>query len=234
MLLLLYFAVTNIHGQQEPSIIAKVAPASIFGGKVTFGGEYNFKHRNSVTLLVGVPAAITHRFDYDDKESDVDFKGFSLMAGYRYYLGKKSASGMYIEPYLKYLKHEGEGELEGTLENETARFYTTTKYEGYGLGAQIGAQFLLGKRFVIDLFFFGPEANMSTFSSNSVDVSSNIPWSDFKAEEAENDIREALDDIPLLKNNTEVEVNQAQKRVTTKFDGFLPGFRFGLSFGFKF
>jgi hypothetical protein len=219
--------------QEAPNTVIKWAPATLFTGKVTVGAEYNFSHKNSVELLVGIPATISRTVDYDDTKSKINSKAFSVLAGYRRYLGKRPMSGLYLEPYLKYLKHEGNGMLEGALQGETAIFDTKTSYEGFGVGAQLGVQFLISNRVTIDFYFLGPEANISKFSSSATDVASNIPWSQVKADEAERDIKEVLEDIPLIGDKTEVTVDQIGKTVTTKYDGFLPGFRFGISIGVR-
>ena len=86
--------------QESPNTIIKWAPATLFTGKVTIGGEYNFSHKNSVELLVGIPATISRTVDYDDTKSKINSKAFSVLAGYRRYLGKRPMSGLYFEPYF--------------------------------------------------------------------------------------------------------------------------------------
>lgn len=230
----LLFLFIDSNAQSDRSFIAKWSPASLAAGKLTLGGEYNFKRKSSIELIVGIPVTRTHSFDFDGNESDLDTKAFSILAGYRYYFGRRGLRGLYIEPYAKYLHHEGSGILEGSLSGETARFDTRSDYKGVGLGAQLGVQFLIAKRVAIDLFLLGPEANSAEFSLTGTDIASNIPWTLVKANEAEQDIRDALDDIPIIGDKVKVEVNQNTKTIRTSYNGFLPGFRFGASVGFRF
>jgi hypothetical protein len=211
--------------------LLKWAPASLEAGKITVGGEYNFRKKSSIEFFIGLPAPMNHQFKYDNNSSDLSSKAFSLLAGYRYYFGKKNASGVYVEPYAKY--HTAAGILQGQLNGEVAKFDTKSDYKGYGIGAQLGVQFLIAKRFSFDLFLLGPEANTSEFNTVSTDVASNIPWTLIKANEAEKDIKDAFRNIPIIGDKIEVKVDQNTKTVTTRYNGFLPGLRFGASVGIR-
>lgn len=225
----------NLIAQQtNHPIVIKFAPAGLAAGKITFGGEYNFKHRNSITFLAGVPFDKIQSVPLNGKNSDITSKAFSLMAGYRYYLGKKTMNGFYVEPYVRYLKHEASGLLNAELQGQHAIFDTHTKYEGMGAGAQLGFQLMIAKVVVFDLFLIGPEANSAKFSSLSVDITNNIGWSYADAQEAEKQIRDALEDIPVVGHKVDVKVDTEKKSVATNYSGFLPAFRIGASIGIRF
>jgi hypothetical protein len=214
-------------------LIVKWAPGSLASGKLTLAGEYNFKKKHSVELIIGIPKARNYHLDYDGNSSDLSIKGFSALLGYRYYLGKKDVAGFYVEPYAKYLHHQAHGVLIGTLNGETAMFDTHTDYKGIGVGAQLGVQFLIAKKISLDFFLLGPEANSSQFSTTATDVASSIPWTHVEASEAEQDIKDVVQDIPLVGDKIQVIVDQATKTVTTRYSGFMPGFRFGASIGVR-
>lgn len=223
---------SSTHAQTK-SVFIKWSPASLAVGKITVGSEYNFKKKQSFEFIVGVPVSVSKSFDYDNNTSEFDSKAFSLFAGYRYYFGKRSAAGLYIEPYVKYLQHDAAGFLQGDLDGETARFDTKTSYKGFGAGAQLGVQFLIAKKISLDFFFLGPEANTVKFSSISTDVADSLPWTFIQENEAEQNVKEALEDIPLIGDKIQVTANRDTKSVSTKYDGFLPGFRFGASVGIR-
>ncbi len=228
------FLVLGASAQSTTNFIAKWAPGALAAGKITVGGEYNFKPRKSVTLLVGIPSARTYEVEYDGKNSDVETKGYSVVAGYRYYLSKRQVSGFYIESFAKYVNQEGSGILQGELVTEQADFDTKVSYKAYGVGAQLGVQFLVAKRLAIDLYLLGPEANIAKFRSTAVDVSSIFPWTPQMASEAKADIEEIVQDIPIIGDKAEVNVNAATKTVTVDYDGFLPSLRAGISIGWRF
>jgi hypothetical protein len=219
----------------DPSVAVKVNPLSYFFGKISLLGEYNLKHKKSITFGVGIPIETTNSFlEIDGKKRDIRMKSFSAMAGYRMYLGKKTMSGFYFEPYLKYLKSDGNVTLDGEIDGQAVEFFTTSNYSGFGLGAQLGVQFLIGNRVAIDLFLLGPEANMSKHTMISKEITTTVPWDLVDAQEAEREIREQLSDIPIVGKKIEVTVDPNSKTVTSKYDGFLPGFRAGLSIGIRF
>ena len=225
---------TKAKDDYKKTVTVKFAPGGLGIGKITGGVEFNFKRKQSITLFLGVPFDKTRSITYDGKSSDIISSGKSAMVGYRYYFGKKNMSGFYVEPYAKYLKFGAHGFLNAEVNNEPARFDSHFDYEGFGGGIQIGAQFFIAKTVSIDLFLIGPEANSVKFSSVSTDVYDNIPWSLADSQEAEKDIKDNLKDIPYLGDKIDVSVDTNKKTVYTKYSGFLPGFRAGLSVGIRF
>jgi hypothetical protein len=145
--------------EHKKSVALKFAPLGLAAGKVTFGGEYNYRHRNSFTLLAGVPFDKKNTFQIDGDKSPVTSKAFSLMGGYRHYLGRRTMSGFYIEPYLKYVKADARGLINKDLQGQNSIFDTHAHYEGIGIGAQLGVQIMIAKLVALDFFFLGPEAN---------------------------------------------------------------------------
>ena len=218
---------------RERALILKWSPSSLATGKLTFGGEYNFKKKNSLEVFFGFPAAKSHKFDYDNSSSSLSSQGFSFLAGYRYYFGKKPHSGFYVEPYYKYLHHQLDGMLQGDLNGESATFKTHTDYKGMGIGAQLGVQWLIVDRVCMDFFILGPEANSAKFYSTATDVAGTIPWTEVDANEAAKDIKDVVSKIPIVGNKIDVIVDQNTKTVTTSYRGFVPGLRFGASIGFR-
>ena len=142
--------------------------------------------------------------------------------------------GLYFEPYFKYVHHTSEGQGNTTLDGEQVVMNFTNEYNGIGIGAQLGAQFFIGKHFMIDLFFLGPEINSSTNTFKAVEVSGIIPWTYIQANEAEQDVKNFISNYPFVRNKTNVMVDEGNKTVTADFKGALPGFRIGVAFGVAF
>jgi hypothetical protein len=219
--------------EKLPSVTVKWAPTGLVYGNVSLQGEYNFG-RNSLTAKLGIPMSTHRHYDYDDKEARFSMKAVSFMAGYRTYLSKKHMRGFYFEPYFKYVHHTSEGAGNGFLSGEPVRMNFTNDYNGIGFGAQLGVQFLVWKKLVIDLFFLGPEINFSRNSFNAVEVSSTIPWTLVQASEAESDIRKFIDQFPFVRNKTDIMVDRHNKSVRADFRGAIPGIRTGISIGVAF
>lgn len=142
--------------------------------------------------------------------------------------------GLYFEPFFKYVHHTSEGTGNAVLGGDPVIMSFTNDYNGTGLGIQLGAQFLITKKFVIDLFFLGPEINSSKNNFRSVETSSTVPWTTVQASEAEQDIRDFIDQFPFIRHRVNVTVDQNNKTVLADFKGVLPGYRIGVSFGFAF
>lgn len=209
----------------------KWAPASLATGSISIQGEYMIGRKSSLTAKFGIPFSKEHAFEYDGNDVNYKLNGTSFMAGYRMYLSKKQLRGLYFEPYVKYLHHTAEGLGSGTLAARKVDMKFENDYKGLGIGAQLGVQFLISNRIAIDWYFLGPEINSSNNLFTTREVSNAIPWTFVEAEEAEQDVKDFIDDIPYIRNKTKVTVDKNAKTVKADFKGALPGFRTGISIG---
>lgn len=214
------------------SATVKWAPTGLVYGGLNFQGEYNVSSRRSLTARIGIPVTVQNTIEYDGKNVDFNMKATSFGAGYRMYLSKKHLRGLYLEPYAKYVHHRSDGTGTGSLEDKMAVMDFTNEYKAVGMGAQLGAQFFIGKRFVVDVFFLGPEINSATSHLKAREVSQTLPWTAIEAQDAEHTIRTFIDQFPFVRNRTNIQVDQNQRTVTADFKGALPGYRAGVSLGF--
>ncbi len=238
-LICLTLAINSLNAQNdqpafENSFAIKWSPASLAFGKIGLGSEFNFKRKKSITFSAGIPMEQRLSWKIDGEDRNLTMKTFSLMAGYRMYFGKKPMKGLYIEPYLKYLDNKASTNTDFDIDGTNRPFVVTSEYSGVGVGAQLGVQFVIAKRVVIDWYFLGPEANSSKHNLVAQETGGGAPWSNAEAQDAEDEINDFVNDIPLLKDNLDVTVNANARNVRTNFKGFLPGFRFGLSIGIRF
>jgi hypothetical protein len=209
----------------------KWAPLGIMAGNIGLSGEYVVGEKSSVTAKLGIPVRFSYDTDYDGDQANFGVKGFNFLAGYRMYLSKQALKGMYFEPYLKYVNHKADGTGEGDLDGDPVVMDFTNDFSSFGVGAQLGVQFLISKRVVLDIYFFGPEINTAKSKFRAVEISDAIPWDDVEANEAEEDIREIIDEFPFIRSRVDLNVNSATKTVTANFKGPLPGIRIGFSIG---
>jgi hypothetical protein len=244
LLIVLFVAATCIAQQKEEKAKAKPKfsssyavkwnPESLFLGKISTFGEFNFKHKKSVTLGIGIPYNKTITFPVDDKDQNISIKTFSIMGGYRMYFGKKEMKGFYFEPYLKYLKNNASTIINTDLDGTPTDFVTTSSYSGFGVGAQLGVQFMIAKRVVFDLFLLGPEANSARHKVSMHDITSTGPWDAQESAAAQQEIDDAIGDLPVIGDKLKVTVDANARTVSSDYKGFLPGLRAGLSIGFRF
>jgi hypothetical protein len=235
-LILATLMASNAMAQQIPTTdtraTIKWAPTGLVYGGLNFQGEYNFGAKRSVTARIGLPLSVQNTVEYDGKTVDFNMKATTFGAGYRMYLSKKHMRGLYVEPYAKYVHHSSEGTGTGTLQDKMAVLDFTNEYKAVGVGAQLGAQFFIGKRFMVDVFFLGPEINSATNYLKAVEVSNQLPWTALEAEDAENTIRAFVDQYPFVRNRTKIQVDRNNRTVRADFKGALPGYRAGVSLGF--
>ncbi len=224
----------NVDSNAQHNLAVKWSPLGIYFGKLTLGGEYAIRKKQSITFNVGIPTGIQRNFDADNNTAEAKSKTTSVMAGYRFYLGKSSMKGFYFEPYLKYLNNKLEGTFNYNNDNPPSIYKSSNDISTFGIGGQLGFQVLIAKRIVLDFFLVGPEANTAKENGSFTDVTNNIPWTPADAAEAENDIKDFIEDIPFIGDKTEVKTDQASKTVFISYKGFLPGVRTGFSIGFRF
>lgn len=232
-LVVLLFCLQSISAQKifNPKITLKWAPTGLILGDASFQGEYGFLKKSSLTAKIGVPLSRMYHADFDGHDVDLSMKAFSFLAGYRKYLSKQMLKGFYIEPFFTYAHHTSDGTGEGKLDNQTVTMDFTNAYNGIGVGIQFGSQFIIAKRLVIDLFFFGPQLTSSRNNFRAIDYNNASSWNTIQADEAEQDIKDFLNQFPFIKNKVTVHVDKPNKTVTADFNGALMGVRFGVSFG---
>jgi hypothetical protein len=219
----------------KPSYAVKMNPGSIFLGKLSLLGEYNFKNKKSFTFGIGIPMEKTGKFDLGDTTRDITTKTTSVMAGYRMYFGKKRLSGFYFEPYLKYLKNQTNTTINTDVNGSNEEFSLTSDYSGVGLGAQLGVQFSIAKVVVFDLFVLGPEINSAKHELLAVDLTPGVlPWTQIEEDDIEHDLHETVKDVPIIGKKIEFTVDKNAHTVKSEYKGMLPGFRIGLAVGIRF
>jgi hypothetical protein len=219
----------------DASYGVKINPGSFFVGKLSLLGEYNFKNKKSLTFGIGIPMEKKGSFDLDDTTREISTKTTSVMAGYRMYFGKKRMSGVYFEPYLKYLKNETNTTINIDVVGSNEEFTLASDYSGIGLGAQLGVQFSIAKTVVIDFFFLGPEINSAKHELLAVNINPNVlPWSQVEEDDIEQELYDAVKDVPIIGKKIKFEADKNAHSVKSEFKGMLPGFRIGASIGIRF
>jgi hypothetical protein len=220
--------------EYDPTIAVKWAPTGLLVGNAAFQGEYSFNQKSSLTAKIGVPVGKNYHSKFHGQEMDINMKAFSFMAGYRRYVSKRKMRGFYYEPYFKYVHQTAGGLGETTLDNQPVTLNFTNTYSAFGFGVQLGTQFIIRKRFVIDLFFLGPEINSANNSFRAIDPAGSESWTNIEASQAENDIRNFLGQFPFIKNRVAVKVDKPNKSVNADFNGWIAGLRSGFSIGYAF
>lgn len=213
---------------QNPENIFKLHPVNFYFGSFSLGYERILDSQNTFDFGLGIPLGhsvsgeMVRQVIYEDYTlTDSKISNFHVRAAFRHYTSQKQDFGFYYEPYLKYesLSPDLEGESiddRGTLEGKMNTFVG---------GFQIGYQFLLGKRFTLDLYFIGIEAGIGNVDLKGHSVTDMEGYS--------TDIQEAVAKIPYYGDHIVVEVVDDELRVHAS-NLFTPLYRTGFSLGIAF
>jgi hypothetical protein len=164
----------------EPKITLKWAPTGLILGNASFQVEYSLLTKSSLTAKIGVPVGRPYDATFDGHQVDMNMKAVSFLAGFRRYLSKQLLRGFYIEPFFTYVHHTSDGIGEGELDGQPVTMDFTNAYNGVGIGVQLGAQFIIAKRLVLDLFFLGPQVTSSTNNFRAIDPYNSGAWSNIQ------------------------------------------------------
>src|SRR5450432_263564 len=126
--------------------------------------------KRSITVFGGpiqfpMPSVIDNsslNFDKNNKRS-----GFVVGAEYRFYLAKenkyKVPHGVYLAPFVSYYHFTNERAGRDTL-NPQNNLTLNTTLNFLNIGAELGYQFVIKKRFVVDCVMFGPALSSYNFN----------------------------------------------------------------------
>ena len=178
---LLIFAVTccccKLYSQQSFQDSVKKTPirknvirynlsgALLFGVDkyIVFGYERVVNPHQSFSINIGrasLPKVISISTDSFDLSKNVTSSGFNASVDYRFYLGKENRwappHGLYIGPFYSYNNYKRDNQWD--YHNSTAQSYvkTNSTLTINTVGFELGYQFILWKRFALDMVMIGP------------------------------------------------------------------------------
>ena len=157
---------------------------------ITLNYERILSNRTSASIHAGyiipsaAPSFLTDALDINTTTSN-EFSGFTATGEYRIYGKKKGAArGLYYAPYLRYAnyKYLFDETIDGNFSNIDARIST------FGLGAQLGYQWVIKDRFVIDWGIVGAAAQRYNLSSTFTSTDDMVDFQDIRKELEANSI----------------------------------------------
>jgi hypothetical protein len=182
---------------------------SIFGGVITFP----------------VPSAIANSniaFDENKKKS-----GFSIGAEYRFYLAKENKyaapRGVYLAPFISYYHFNNVRSGHDSTNSDKLTLNATVDF--FNIGGELGYQFVIKNRFIVDCVIFGPAISSYYFNLKLDGVTTGDQSEKVQA------ILEALKDkFPLLKDVTKGS-GISSNGISTSWSA---GFRYVIQIGYRF
>lgn len=217
-----------------PDKTLKWTPVSLLTGSLALQGEWNLKNQHSFTAKIGLPLTLSPSVSYHQRSVALSIKTTSFLAGFRSYLSDRNISGFYLEPFFNYVNHNNKGTGNGYVLNERVDFDYDNHYESAGVGVQLGVQYLIKNRWVIDVYFLGPEFSTTSASFMAVETTNELPWNPEQAADVVRQARNVIRRLPFLNNKVELMVDNDKRTITGNYIGILPGIRTGISVGIAF
>jgi hypothetical protein len=216
------------------SVKFNVSNTLLYDNSYQFSYERIIKENQSLNVFVGYQEfpLITINLDgvnFDKKSSRT---GFSVGADYRFYLGsvnKYSAPrGIYLAPFVSFFQFGTDRTLIFTdpLNGDVSSANLSSKLNLTNFGGELGYQFVLWDRFVIDCVLFGPSL---TYYKHNTKLDADIPGLD------ENEVYQKV--IEAIKNKFPgiqgiTDEGGIEKKGVQSVTAL--GFRYNISIGYRF
>lgn len=216
------------------SVKFNVSNTLLYDNSIQFSYERMIKENQSLNIFTGYQEfpLITVDIDNVDFARNSDRKGYSIGADYRFFLGKinkyKGPRGVYLAPFVSFFQFDTDRKLMYTNPNSgvVSEANINSKFNLTNIGGELGYQFVLWDRFVIDCVLFGPSLTHYKFNTK---LDGDIPGLD------ENEVFQKL--IEAIKNKfpgidgitgDEGIEKKGVQSVTAV------GFRYNISIGYRF
>jgi len=205
----------------------------LYPNSYLFNYERVIRKNQSITLFGGyieLPLNLDLHVTDAWLDKTKDKSGYSIGADYRFYLPKENRNnaphGVYLAPYISFYHFQLVKELSYTYDSILYSADLKSRVNILLIGGQLGYQFVLGKRFVIDAVVFGPAVSHFNFNAK---LSEGLHGIDTN-ETLEAVIDALKEKFPLLKDLTGDQ--GISKTGTEAF--WSVGFRYNISIGFRF
>ncbi|AOW09844.1 hypothetical protein [Flavobacterium gilvum] len=229
----------NVFSQTAPrdfknSIKFNVSNTLLYDNSIQFSYERMIKENQSLNVFAGYQEfpLITLNVTNVDFSKDSNRKGYSVGADYRFYLGSinkfKGPRGVYLAPFLSFFQFDTDRNLSYRNPNNgvVSTSNLSSKFNLTNIGGELGYQFVLWDRFVIDCVLFGPSITRYKFNTK---LDNNIPGLDDN--ELYQKVIEAIKDrfpgVEGITGDEGVEKKGVQSITAV-------GFRYNISIGYRF
>nr|WP_315151403.1 hypothetical protein [uncultured Flavobacterium sp.] len=216
------------------SVKFNVSNTLLYDNSYQFSYERMIKENQSLNVFVGYQEFPLITVDIADVNFDKksDRKGYSIGADYRFYLGSinkfKGPRGVYLAPFISFFQFDTDRELIYTNPNTGVVSNTnlSSNFNLTNVGGELGYQFVLWDRFVIDCVLFGPSITRYKFNTK---LDNDIPGLD-ENETLQKIIEAIKDKFPGIEGITGDEgiEKKGVQSVTAV------GFRYNISIGYRF
>lgn len=201
-----------------------------------FGYERVLTRNKSIYVFGGsnaFPVNLDFNFSNTNLQRAKSKSGYSIGAEFRFYLSEENKynapHGIYLAPYVSYYKFNSDNTITHTdSAGSQSSASLNSSISLFNVGVELGYQFVVFKRFVIDAEMFGPSFTYYSFQSTISGQLDNLD---------QNQVLQAVLDalkakFPLLKDLSSSKTVYRSGVASTKFPAV--GFRYAVNIGFMF
>jgi hypothetical protein len=216
------------------SVKFNVSNTLLYDNSYQFSYERIIKENQSLNIFAGYQEFPLITVDLSSnasfsKKSNRD--GFSVGADYRFYLGSinkdKAPRGVYLAPFVSFFQFGTDRDINYTDSNNNVNSVNlSSKFNLTNFGGELGYQFVLWDRFVIDCVLFGPSVTRYKFNAK---LDGSIPG--IEDNEVYQKVIQAIKDrfpgVEGITGDEGIEKKGVQSVTAV-------GFRYNISIGYRF
>ncbi|WP_124019297.1 hypothetical protein [Flavobacterium sp. A45] len=237
--LVLFIPSTNVFSQSNSrdfknSVKFNVSNTLLYDNSYQFSYERMIKENQSLNVFTGYQEFPLINVDITDVNFDKksDRKGYSIGADYRFYLGSinkfKGPRGVYLAPFISFFQFDTDRDLIYTNPNTgvVSNANLSSNFNLTNVGGELGYQFVLWDRLVIDCVLFGPSLTRYKFNAKLDGDISGLDENEVfqKVIEA---IKDKFPGIDGITGDEGIEKKGVQSVTAV-------GFRYNISIGYRF
>jgi len=219
-----------------PNIIKySISSYALYPNSFHLGYERVLTRNKSIYIFGGLnefPVRLNLNLSNTNFTATKNKTGYSFGAEFRFYLSKENKynapHGIYLAPYMSYYQFGSDNTLVHTDSNRSESIIVNSQISLFSIGFELGYQFVVFKRFVIDAEMFGP-----SFTTYAFQASANGQLNGVDPGETLQAVLDALKaKFPLLSDLSSSKSVYKSGVASSKFPAV--GFRYAISIGFMF
>jgi hypothetical protein len=207
----------------------------LYPNSVHFGYERVLTRNKSIYVFGGLnefPIKLNLNLSNTHFSNTRNKSGYSIGAEFRFYLSKENKyvapHGVYLAPFVSYYKFSSDNTLTHTDSTGSQSINLTSSIGFFNVGFELGYQFVVFKRFIIDAELFGP-----SFTTYAFQAQVNGSLNGLDEHETLQAVLDALKNkFPLLQDLSSSKTVFKSGVASSKFPAV--GFRYVVSIGFMF
>jgi hypothetical protein len=219
-----------------PNIIKySISSYALYPNSFHLGYERVLTRNKSIYIFGGLnefPVRLNLDLSNTNFTTTTNKTGYSVGAEFRFYLSRENKynapHGIYLAPYMSYYQFGADNTVVHTDSNRSQSIIVNSQISLFNIGFELGYQFVVFKRFVIDAEMFGPSFTVYSFQAKANGQLDGVdPGETLQA------VLDALKaKFPLLSDLSSSKSVYKSGVASSKYPAI--GFRYAISIGYMF